>query len=157
MNNIGLKIRKVRITNSMDLDEFSNIIDVSKEDLLNFENNVSDIPIDIFRKITELFDINANWLLFENETMLRNHQKISNISNSTVVGANVSDNDVSIHHTMDLEEITEIIKHYNSETTKTLQEKFDSLTDTINKLQEQNENLIEVINKLMDETKNSPQ
>jgi hypothetical protein len=65
----------------------------------------------------------------------------------------VNGNGINIHHTMNLEEIAEIMKHYNSEMTKTLQEKFDSLINAVNKLQEQNDNLIEVVNKLIDEIK----
>jgi predicted transcriptional regulator len=147
MNKIGFKIRKFRIENNISEDEFSNLIGISKEDLTNFEDGVSNIPVDILKKIVEIFGINANWLLLENEIMLRKDQRIGNISNSTVVAANVSGNGINIHHTMD----------YKTVCTELITENFRTLIEMNKKIQEQNDNLIEVVNKLIDETKNSPQ
>ena len=76
--------------------------------------------------------------------MSQNEQKIGNISNSTVIGNNVSGSGVNIHHNCNTlpEEIAESIKQ--------LQKQIDSLMFIINKLQEQIDSLIAVVNKLSD-------
>jgi transcriptional regulator with XRE-family HTH domain len=138
---IGLKIKKIRIENDLSQDEFSNIIGISKEDLSNFENNVTDIPVDILREIVEIFNIDANWLLTEKETMPQNKQKIGNISNSTVIGANVSGNDISI-------------QQCKTTCAELIIENFRTLIEMNKKIQEQNDNIIELVSKLIDGTKN---
>ena len=77
--------------------------------------------------------------------MSQNEQKIGNISNSTVIGNNVSGDGVNIHHNTLPEEIAESIKK--------IQEQMDCLTITVNKLQEQNDNIITALNKLAIEIK----
>ena len=67
--------------------------------------------------------------------MLQNQQKSGDISNSTVVGANVNGNGVSIHHNTIPEGIIEILKNQN-EIIKNIQEQIGCLIGIINKLSE---------------------
>jgi mannitol-specific phosphotransferase system IIBC component len=67
--------------------------------------------------------------------MPQSEHKIGDISNSTVVGANVSGHGVSIHHNTLPEAIIEMLENQN---------------ESIKKLQQQMEHLIEVVNKLND-------
>jgi len=85
-------------------------------------------------------------------------QQIGNISNSTVIGNNVSGSGVNIHHNCNTlpEVVAEISKNY-SDVIKKQQKQIDNLIAITIKLQEENDNLIEVIKKLIDENKNSPQ
>ena len=65
--------------------------------------------------------------------MTQTKHKIGDISNSTIVAANVSGNGVSIHHNILTEEIIEVLENQN---------------ENIKKLQQQMECLIAVVNKL---------
>jgi len=142
---IGLKIRKIRIEHDMNQEEFSNIVGISEEDLSNFENNVSTIPIDILRKIVRIFNVDTNWLLMEEEAILQKNQKIGNVSNSTVIGANVIGNKINIHHPMSFEEMAEILENCNQH-----QKQINELMDTNKELHEQITGLIATVNKLTD-------
>ena len=134
MNKIGFKIRKFRIENNIGEDEFSSLIGISRENLTDFEDGVSNIPVDILQKIVEIFGINANWFLLENEIMLRKKQRIGNISNSTVIGANVSGNDINIQQckTVCAEIITENFRTL-IEMNKCMQEQIDGLIAVVGK------------------------
>ncbi|MDR0792758.1 MAG: helix-turn-helix domain-containing protein [Chitinophagaceae bacterium] len=148
-NNIGLRIKKIRTAKKLTQGEFSKIIGIKQTDLSHIENKSLEISIDILSKIIYNFDIDANWLLSGKEKTQRNEHKIGDISNSTVVGANVSGNGISIHHPISEETIAEFSKNY-SEIIKKQSEQIDNLIITINGLQKQIDNLIAVANKLSD-------
>jgi transcriptional regulator with XRE-family HTH domain len=132
-DSIGFRIRKIRSEKKLTQGDFSNIIGIKQANLSHIENKGLKITIDILNKIISNFDIDANWLLTGKGEMLRNEQKIGDISNSTVVGANVKGNGISIHHSMSEESITELVKTY-SEANRKQQEQIDSLIAIINKL-----------------------
>jgi transcriptional regulator with XRE-family HTH domain len=132
---IGLRIRKVRVEKKLTQGEFANFMGIKQANLSHIENKGLKITIDILNKIISNFDIDANWLLTGKGEMHQNGQKIGDISNSTVVGANVNGHGICIHHSMSEETISEIAKNHN---------------DIIKKQQEQIDSLIAVINKLSD-------
>ena len=132
-NSIGFRIRKIRSEKKLTQDEFSNIIGVKQANLSHIENKGLKITIDILNKIISNFDVDANWLLSGKGEMYKNVQNLGEISNSTVVGANVSGNGVSIHHTLSPEVVIESNKNHH-EIIKKQQEQIDSLIAIINKL-----------------------
>jgi hypothetical protein len=67
-------------------------------DLSHIENEKTEINIDILNKIISNFDIDAHWILSGKEKMPQKEHKMGEVSNSTVVGANVSGNGICIHH-----------------------------------------------------------
>ena len=71
-------------------------------------------------------DVDMNWLVSGKGEMLKNNQKIGNVDNSNVVGANVNGTGININGAS------------------------SELVDVIKKQQEQIDKLIEVINKLSD-------
>jgi len=134
-NSIGFRIRKIRTERNLTQDEFSNKIGIKQANLSHIENKGMKITIDILNKIISDFDIDANWLLSGKGDMYRNEQKIGDVSNSTVVGANVNGNGINIHHSMSDETMSEFTKNYH---------------EVIKKQQGQIDNLIAIINKLSD-------
>ncbi|MDR0792761.1 MAG: helix-turn-helix domain-containing protein [Chitinophagaceae bacterium] len=151
-NGIGFRIREIRTDNGLTQSEFANIIGITPVSLSRIEIDESKITIEVLDKILSNFDIDAHWLVTGKVKMARNEQKIGDISNSTVVGANVSGHGVSIHHPVSEETIVEFSKHC-SEVIKKQEEQNENFTATINKLQEQIDSLILVVNKLNDKIK----
>ena len=133
-NSIGFRIRKIRIEKKLTQGEFANIIGIKQANLSHIENKGLKITIDILNKIISNFDIDANWLLSGKGEMLRNRQEIGNISNSSVVGANVCGHGGgNIHHIFPPDTIAE--KHKNChEIIQKQQDQIDSLIAIINKL-----------------------
>jgi transcriptional regulator with XRE-family HTH domain len=150
-NGIEFRIREIRTDNGLTQSEFANIIGITPVTLSHIETGKSKITIEILGKILSNFDIDAHWLVTGKVKMTRNEQKIGDISNSTVVSANVSGHGVSIHHPVSEKTIVEFSKHC-SEVIKKQEEQNENFTATINKLQEQIDSLILVVNKLNDKT-----
>ena len=135
-NNIGLRITKIRISEGLTQHIFAKILGIKQIELAHIENSGTGITIEILNKLISNFDINANWLLSGKGAMLRNEQSIGDILNSTVIGANIRGDGVSIHHTMLPETVSEILDNFN---------------EIIEKLREQTDNLIAAVNKLIGE------
>jgi hypothetical protein len=78
--------------------------------------------------------INTEWLLTGEGEMLRTTQNIGDISNSTVVGANVNGNGINISHN----NFSEMIEGYK-DAIKKRDEQIDRLINIIEKLSEKQE------------------
>ena len=70
----------------------------------------------LLKFLAQFDDISPDWLLYGKGEMLRNEQKIGDISNSTVVGANVSGNGNTIQHHTPTDAITDIFKKQQEQT-----------------------------------------
>jgi len=82
----------------------------------NFSKKAEGSPLNskIIENIFVKFpDISLEWLLTGKGEMMRNEQKIGDISKSTVVGNNVSGHAVNINHTISSETIAENSKYYH--------------------------------------------
>ncbi|MDR0792759.1 MAG: helix-turn-helix domain-containing protein [Chitinophagaceae bacterium] len=141
----GLRIREVRIEKNLTQEEFSAMLDIDPVKLLRIEDNKSYVSAEILNKIISNFDIDANWLLSGKGKMQQNEHRIGDISNSTVVGANISGHGVSIHHPISEEIIAKFSKNCSE-----ISKQIDILIATTNKLQEQIDYLSTIINKLND-------
>ena len=103
--------------------------------ILNGKVNVSEKFID---KLCEADDnINKVWVLEGIGVMLKNSQKIGNIDNSSVVGANVNGTGININGTSS--ELIDVIKKQ--------QEQMDKLIDQISNQSSQMNTLISMLNK----------
>jgi transcriptional regulator with XRE-family HTH domain len=71
MNNIGLRIRKLREYFELTQNEFSDKIGAKQANLSYIERKGEKISIEIIRRIICDFDIDANWLLTGKGKMLR--------------------------------------------------------------------------------------
>ena len=109
--------------------DFARFLGIKPQTLSSwYTRNVFDIEL-LYAKCV---DIDANWLLTGRGEMLRNGKKIGDISNSTVVGANIGSGN-TIQHTISSEAIAESSKNYQ-EIIKKQQEQMDKLIEIINKL-----------------------
>jgi hypothetical protein len=95
-------------------------------------NSKGEFNSDTILKIKKVYeDLNLNWLIAEEEPMLKNNQQIGNIENSTVVGANVNGSGNKFE--MPIEQITNSIRYYR---------------EIIEKQQEQINELLQIIKNL---------
>ena len=132
-NAIGLRITKIRIEEGLTQELFSKVLGIKQVELSHIENGGAVVSVDILNRLISNFDIDANWLLSGNGAMLRNEQSIGDILNSTVIGANVRGDGVSIHHTMPPETVDEILEKFN-EIIEKLRTQTDKLTVIVNRL-----------------------
>jgi len=98
-----------------------------------FVNNIGEsIKEKTIKKITDVYpELNVNWLKTGEGEMLKSDQKIGSVSNSTVVGSNVSGNGIQITHN-DLSGMIELQKGYQNMMKKS-QEQIDRLLSIIEK------------------------
>jgi hypothetical protein len=99
--------------------------------ILGQNNGISEENISRF--LAYFSDVDANWLISGQGEMLRNDQKIGDISNSTIVGANVCGSGHTIQHAISEESIATNSRNYQ-EIIKKQQEQMGKLIDVINKL-----------------------
>jgi transcriptional regulator with XRE-family HTH domain len=125
MNSIGLRIKEIRLKNNLTQTDFSLKLGIKQANLSHIETYGTKISVSILQKVISNFNVSAEWLLTGNGEMMRNEQQIGDIDNSTVVGANVNGNDISINGTNCSTELLEIIKKQ--------QQQIDKLIDVINK------------------------
>ena len=63
LNNIGLRIKKLRELKKLTQIEFSNRIGIKQANLSHIENKGEKISVEIINRIISNFNINANWLI----------------------------------------------------------------------------------------------
>jgi hypothetical protein len=99
-----------------------------------FVNKVGDsITLSTANKILSAYpELNKDWLLNGEGEMIKNNQRTGDISNSTVVGANVNGSGNNITHN-DIAGLIELQKGYQ-EMIKKKEEQIDKLLDIINKI-----------------------
>jgi len=99
----------------------------SSEKINRLKDKSKKPSFEILNDISNKFEnVDMNWLVSGKGEMLKNYQKIGNIDNSSVVGANVNGTGININGTS------------------------SELIDVIKRQQEQIDKLIEVINKISD-------
>ncbi|MDR1561214.1 MAG: helix-turn-helix domain-containing protein [Holosporaceae bacterium] len=107
--------------------EFTDRIGSNKSTVSQIKNGETKIPNNLFEKITTAFPIiSFDWLKKGEGEMLKNNQQIGNISNSTVVGADINGNGITISHN----DFAGIIEGYQ-EVIKKNQEQIDKLIEII--------------------------
>ncbi|MDR1340133.1 MAG: helix-turn-helix transcriptional regulator [Prevotellaceae bacterium] len=115
------------------VDDFAKKINIHQSNLskvFSDERNVSQSMLNnLFR---EFSIVNKEYIYGESREILRNDQEIGDVSNSTVVGANIHGNGITISHN-DFAGMIELQKGYQ-EVIKKNQEQMDKLIDIIEKL-----------------------
>ena len=92
--------------------EFAEHIEFDRTNLSSaFNGDERYLTDGLFKKICEKFPeiFNIEYFLKDEGEMLKNNQQIGDISNSTVVGANISGNGITISHN-DFQILTEMVE-----------------------------------------------
>ena len=107
MLNFAIASKKVR-----NQQQFTEEIQSDKATVSQIKNGRIKIPNNLFANIGKAFpDISIDWLKTGEGKMLNNNQQIGDISNSTVVGSNISGTGINISHN-DFSEMIELQKGY---------------------------------------------
>lgn len=115
--------------------DFSEQIPLNKTNLSSaFNGKDGYLTDDLFKKICNSFPeiFNIEYFLEDKEPMLKNNQRVGNVSNSTTIGNNVNGKGINITHN-DLSEIIELQKGYQ-ELLKKKDEHISELIAVISKL-----------------------
>lgn len=114
--------------------KFQESIGVSNSYIQNISTGIG---ADVLKRIKTAYpELNTDWLIAGEGEMLRPEQNVSDVSNSTVVGANVSGNGNNISHNdaSNIAGMIELQKGYQ-EMVKKSQEQIDRLLAIIEKMQ----------------------
>ena len=127
---IAYLIETKRVRNQQ---QFVEEINSDRSTVSEVKNGKLKIPNNMFGKIENAYpDISIDWLKSGEGEMLKNTQQIENVSNSTVVGNNVSGTGISISHN-DFSEMIELQKGYQ-ELLKKKDEHISELLSTVKTL-----------------------
>ena len=127
---INWLIFQEKISSQRELAEKMGYTESSMSQILNEKVSLSE---NFIKKLSIMDDaINEDWLFAEKGEMLKNNQQIENVSNSTVVGANVNGNGNNITHN-DFAGMIELQKGYQ-EMIKTSQAQLTESQSQMNRL-----------------------
>lgn len=72
MSSVGERIRELRLSLDMSVDEFASAIGVHRSSIYRYEDTNRDLPISIAIKIAEKFNISLDWLAGVSDVRERN-------------------------------------------------------------------------------------
>lgn len=70
MDNLGDRLKKIRIDNELTIRELADKISISKSNISNYEQNKSTPAANIIVRYSELFKLTTDWILKGEETQL---------------------------------------------------------------------------------------
>ncbi|MCI8346568.1 MAG: helix-turn-helix transcriptional regulator [Bacilli bacterium] len=83
MKLIGKRIKEVRVREGLTQTEFGKILHIEKSAISHYENSERNIPLDIIVKISEYFNVDANYLLGLNNPIKMKSKEVK-LSNEEV-------------------------------------------------------------------------